>query len=193
MNNIEHGHLPRLNAAAYRGFSVVHWTMAIRDRKTGWLSALSHAQLREAIMHTAVKYYLLCPVYCLMPDHVHLMWMGMSVESDQLWAAKFFRKTATDVITPCEWQREAYDHVLREEERNRGAFAAVCHYVLQNPVKAGLVNDWSGYSFSGACLPGYPDVEPRRPDYWDVFWKLYVKRREMDDVRLNSEPKESAP
>src|SRR4051794_38755498 len=102
MNKIEHGHLPRLNAAVYRGFAVVHWAMTIRDRRNGWLNALSHARVREALLHTAVKYDLLCPVYCLMPDHVHLIWMGMSERADQLWAAEFFRKMAGEVIAPYE-------------------------------------------------------------------------------------------
>jgi REP element-mobilizing transposase RayT len=84
MNKIDHGHLPRLNAAAYRGFAVVHWAMTIRDRRTGWLNAVNHVRLREALLHTAVKYDLLCPVYCLMPDHVHLIWMGLNERSDQL-------------------------------------------------------------------------------------------------------------
>jgi hypothetical protein len=83
--------------------------------------------------------------------------------------------------------------VLREDERKRGAFAAVCHYVLQNPVKAQLADEWNSYSFSGACLPGYPDVDPRRPDYWDVFWKLYAKRREADDIVRSKKSAESAP
>ena len=34
------------------------------------------------------------------------------------------------------------------------------------------------WAFSGATLPGYPDVNPRREDFWDVFWKIYNQRFE---------------
>lgn len=35
------------------------------------------------------------------------------------------------------WQRESYDHVIRD----RAEFHRVVNYVLQNPVKAGLVKE----------------------------------------------------
>ena len=30
--------------------------------------------------------------YCLMPDHLHLVWMGLKLESDQLNGMAFLRK-----------------------------------------------------------------------------------------------------
>jgi len=35
------------------------------------------------------------------------------------------------------WEQESFDHVIRP-----GKFDATVRYVLNNPVKAGLVNDW---------------------------------------------------
>jgi putative transposase len=42
------------------------------------------------------------------------------------------------------WQRGFYDHVLRKEEDTR----AVAEYIINNPVRAGLVKTWRDYPFS---------------------------------------------
>jgi len=155
---------------------MVHWTMTIQDRHTGWLDAGRHAAFREALFHALVRYEMLCPAYCFMPDHVHLVWMGTDASTDQRLAVEFFRRQTNQLLAPFSWQKEPYDHVLREPEREHGAFSAVCHYILANPVRAGLVAKWEDYGFSGACLPGFPDVDPRRGDFWEVFWKVYAKQ-----------------
>jgi REP element-mobilizing transposase RayT len=41
------------------------------------------------------------------------------------------------------WERESFDHVVRD-----GKFFSVLRYVLNNPVKAGLVSDWREWRFS---------------------------------------------
>jgi REP element-mobilizing transposase RayT len=42
------------------------------------------------------------------------------------------------------WQEESFDHVLRSSE----ALDVKVDYVLQNPVRAGLVSDWQRYQWS---------------------------------------------
>lgn len=174
--NTTHGHLPRLAPEYYRGLAAVHWVMTIDDRRTGWLTPQFHAQCREALLHTMVRYSLLSPAYCLMPDHAHFVWMGVSQASDLALAAEFFRRQTNPLLAPVRWQKEPFDHVLREHECKRGALGSVCHYILENPVRKGLIEKWPDYPFLGAILPGYPDMDPRREDFWDVFWKIYNKR-----------------
>ena len=36
------------------------------------------------MLHAAAREGLFCPVYCLMPDHLHLVWMGLRLDTDQL-------------------------------------------------------------------------------------------------------------
>lgn len=169
-----HSHLPRLAPEYYRGLSVVHWTLALDDRATGWLSERFHLQFREIMLHVLTKYGLLCPAYCLMPDHVHLLWMGVAADADQRTAMKSFRTETTPLLRPFAWQRQPFDHVLREDERKRGAFTAVCQYVLENPLRKGLVERWQDYAFCGAMVPGYPSLDPQRGDYWELFWRVYA-------------------
>lgn len=130
-----------------------------------------------------------------MPDHLHLMLLGLAVVSDQLNAIKFLRLHLNRLLKgePLQklaalaraqprggwkFQPEAHDHVLREEERKQGAFASVCFYILANPIRAELVNKETEWRFCGAIVPSYPDLHPQVEDYWELFWSLYYKHRE---------------
>jgi hypothetical protein len=70
-------YLPRLAREHYQGDAVIHWTMPIALRNTGWLNERFHFQFREIMLHAAAREGLLCPTYCLMPDYIHLLWMGL--------------------------------------------------------------------------------------------------------------------
>src|SRR5439155_11464407 len=105
----------------------------------GWLDERFHTAFRELILHTAVREGLFCPTYCLMPDHLHLVWMGLRLDSDQLNGMAFLRTYLEPALAPAAFQPQAHDHVLRAEQRRKNAFAAACRYDLNNPVRAGLV------------------------------------------------------
>src|SRR5581483_6472166 len=131
-------YLPRLQHEFYQAAAVVHWTMPMAQRGIGWLNEIFHARFREIMLHAAVRENLFCPVYCLMPDHIHFIWMGLNKDSDQKTAIKFVREHLALALHPYRFQHQAHDHVLREEERKRNAFAKICFYILANPVRAGL-------------------------------------------------------
>ena len=84
--------LRRLDAENYRGFAYVHWTMGMQDRACGWLTTSHHAALRELLLHTCLRYHLACPIYCIMPDHAHFLWVGLDATSDQRLASAWFRR-----------------------------------------------------------------------------------------------------
>src|SRR5437667_12015037 len=85
-------HLPRLPRPYYQAFAVVHWTVTLETRATGWLDTLFHAHFRELLLHVGVREGLFCPAYVLMPDHMHLVWMGLKLASDQINGMRFLRK-----------------------------------------------------------------------------------------------------
>jgi len=172
--------LPRLLRHRYQGYAVVMWTLTMELRATGWLNEPFHSHFRELLLHTAVREKIWCPTYCLMPDHLHLVWMGMRRESDQLNAMRFLRRQLAPLLKPHQFQHQAYDHILREDERKRGAFARVCFYVLANPGRAKLVAEGGDWPFSGVVVPGYPTLHPMQEDFWEKFWKLYVAERESE-------------
>ncbi len=174
--------LPRLFRHHYQGHAAVMWTLTVEHRATGWLNEPFHARFRELMLHTAVREKVWCPTYCLMPDHLHLVWMGMRRESDQLNAMRFLRRQLAPVLEPHQFQHQSHDHVLREDERKRGAFARVCFYVLANPVRAKLMTKDENWPFSGVMVPGYPALHPMQEDFWEKFWKLYAAERENEPL-----------
>jgi REP element-mobilizing transposase RayT len=203
-NPDRHG-LPRLERSLYQAFAAVHWTMRIEPSTLGWLTESFHRDFRTVLLHACVREQLFCPAYCLMPDHLHLIWLGLSLQSNQLNGMRFLRtylnrmlegkpienrKSAVDSRPqpPMKWelQQQAFDHVLREEERKQNAFAKVCFYILANPVRAELAKHENDWSFGGAIIPGYPDLYPFQEDYWELFWKIYYKHREPGPVELQN-------
>jgi len=46
------------------------------------------------------------------------------------------------------WQKNFYDHILRRDED----VAKQVRYILENPVRKGLINNWKGYPFKGSTI-----------------------------------------
>jgi REP element-mobilizing transposase RayT len=159
--------------------------MTIHDRKTGWLALPLYYRFREILTHTAFRYGLTCPIYCCMPDHVHMLWAGFSPKCDQRNAARFFRQHFNSALQPLgvTLQKQAYDHVLRDNECQESAFEVVAEYLARNPERAGLVpvDGFRQYPYTGCLVPGYPDLSPWQEDYWERYWRLlsHLRRRAM--------------
>ena len=90
--------------------------------------------------------------YCIMPDHVHLLISA----SDKKGIVDFVRemKSLSSKIAwqhgyiGAIWQRSFYDHFLREDEDCR----TVTSYIVQNPVRKGIVENWREYPFAGSLI-----------------------------------------
>jgi len=167
--------LPRLPAQHYQGRAIVFWTYSVEKRQTGWLDEFFHFRFREVLLHAAIRHRLVVPAYCLMPDHLHWLGMGIGSHSDQRLASQFVRKHLREDLDPAGWQRQPHDHVLREEERKKGAVASTCSYIFENPLRRDLVEKPEEWAFSGCLVPGYPSLEWRKEGYWELFWRIYAR------------------
>ena len=176
-NKRRHDYLRRLAPEFYRGQAYVHWTLTMEERKTGWLIPIFYYKYREILTHAAFRYGLCCPIYCCMPDHIHLLWVGILHRCDQRIAMRYFRKQLRPVLEKLEteFQIQPYDHVLHEEERERTAFEEVAEYIAKNPERRGLVTQdgYAQYPYTGSLVPGYPELKPFEEGYWDRFWRIY--------------------
>ncbi len=165
--------LPRLGREFYQGRAFVMWSHTMAGRATGWLNEAFHLQFRELLVHTCHRHELATPVYVLMPDHVHLVWLGLRETSDQWLATAFLRQHLAPRFGSGRLQDRAHDHVLREDERERGIFEAACTYVCHNPERAALTAAWREWPYAGSVVPGYPDLDVRTAGFWPTFWKIY--------------------
>jgi len=171
-------YLPRLKREFYQADAVGFLTLPTHERRVGWLDERFHAVFREMMLHAASREGLLCPAYCLMPDHIHFVWMGLRHDTDQRNATKFLRAQLGPFLKPAKFQHQPHDHVLKPAERRRRAFTLACaDYVLLNPFKGKLVKKPSDWPYLGAMVAGYPRLHPYEDDYWPWFWKHYYTVR----------------
>ena len=175
-------YLKRLPRENYRGEAYVHWSLTIQNRRTDWLTPIFYYKFRELLTHTMFRYGITCPIYCCMPDHIHMMWTGLFDGTDQLNAMKYFRRQTNEVLRKIEheFQTQGYDNVLSEEERERTAFEDVCEYIARNPERKELVgpDEFRKYRFTDCLIPGAPEVHFADEQYWDTFWRIHssIKR-----------------
>jgi hypothetical protein len=117
--------------------------------------------------------------------------MGLSFRSDQRLAAAFLRQHLKHHLGTADLQDRPHDHVLRDRERAQGAFQSTCHYVRENPVRAGLCTQANEWRYTGAIVVGYPSLDHQADDFWTTFWKIYD--RLLDEPSAPSASPRSAP
>lgn len=93
--------------------------------------------------------------YCIIPDHLHIL---LSLNADynkglQNWVSAFKRYTSR-VINQSHgikslWQKNFYDHIVRKEE----SLLKVAKYIVNNPVRKGMVSIWEEYPHSRMVDP----------------------------------------
>jgi REP-associated tyrosine transposase len=88
--------------------------------------------------------------YCLMPDHVHLLAAMTSraslVSAIGSWKSRCYQERRESIAPERFWQRSFYDRALRDNEDLLDSAL----YVLNNPVRAGLVKDFHDYPLCGS-------------------------------------------
>lgn len=98
------------------------------------------------------RYRLIC--YCIMPNHIHFLLRPMpKAEMDYYSLAQINHSlkgyTAVKANKLLDrsgkfWQHESFDHFARNEAESQ----RIVSYILNNPVKAGLVKEWREWPFS---------------------------------------------
>jgi len=104
----------------------------------------------EQILRAARRFEFEVLAYCLMPDHVHLLVHGRSEGSDLHCFIKRAKQSSGQIYAcgarrPL-WQDSYHDRVVRPEEN----LSAIARYIIENPVRAGLVTSVLDYPFVGS-------------------------------------------
>lgn len=180
--------LPRLPREYYQADAAIFWTLTVFDRTKGWLTPSFHQRFRELMLHAATREGLLCPIYCLMPDHLHLVWMGLRRDTDQINGMAFLRSYLEPELSPAMFQPQPQDEVLREEQRKRNALTKVSFYIAANPSRAGLIAETATWPYTGCVVPGYPKLNPSGEDFWPKFWRIHGKLRQPDAGNITRPP-----
>lgn len=154
----------RLPEAAYYGQKSVAFTACTENRRRGLANASVVEALLPMLESAANTHGCLVPLYCFMPDHLHLVIRGMTDTSAPKRAAEAFKRDSGMWLAEnrpnLEWQKDFYDRILRYNE-----ISATVRYLALNPVRAGLTSDINAWPFTGSL--GYNLSEVLQDAFWE--------------------------
>jgi REP element-mobilizing transposase RayT len=88
--------------------------------------------------------------YCIMPNHIHILisFKENYKKNLKIWVSSFKRYSQKIVNEKFSikklWHVNFYDHIVRKSED----MANIAQYILQNPVRKKIVEEWHEYPFS---------------------------------------------
>ena len=132
--------------------------LAVQEKKTIDLSKPEISTIiAEALMFWEAK-KLENIAFCIMPNHVHWVFRLKEKDENDEWVYlqdimhSVKRQTSNEINKLAGrrgalWQKESFDTTSRDIEHKYNAVK----YTLNNPVKAGFVNDWQVWMGSWCC------------------------------------------
>ena len=141
-----------LEGFSYVGFHRYFLTFCTFERTCLFVTHHIVTLVADQILRAAREHGISVIAYCFMPDHLHLVVEGTAENSDlkafisraKQYGAFYYRQETGGRL----WQRYGYEHVIRDDERTED----VVRYVLENPVRAGLVQRIDEYPFIGSSV-----------------------------------------
>jgi REP-associated tyrosine transposase len=121
-----------------------------------YLAIQAVAEIVKITLHyqDSKEYKFIC--YCIMPNHVHLVFELLNENKGISKIMQSIKRiSARKVNTIIQrsgkfWQDESFDRLVRNEKE----LFNIIKYVLMNPVKAGLVDNWEKWRYT-YCHPNY--------------------------------------
>lgn len=124
-----------------------------------WLKRPDIAQLVADSIHFSEGRDYTLWAFCVMSNHIHLL-VTMLPDAPIVWRVLQNSKKYTAVqankrlgLSGRFWAEESYDHLVRDGQGDqKHEFERILGYILNNPVKAGLVRNWDDWDWS-YCHP----------------------------------------
>jgi putative transposase len=142
--------LPRSDA--YIGVNRYFVTINVRDRQPRFTDAQLVETCRIQIQSACDANAFRILADCYMPDHLHILLEGLSGASDLRKCIKLAKQRTSYAAIQLGlgqlWQSGYHDRILRQDED----FAGYADYIVQNPVRAGLVSSAADYPYTSRVL-----------------------------------------
>jgi len=152
---MEENHLPRRKNPRLRGFDyslpyVYFITICTFNRRKIFVNDQLNKTIIDCLIKEKDRSGVNLYVYCLMPDHLHLL---IQPEKQGVNVSNFVGSFKSKAYRLCKkfriegkiWQPRFYDHIVRKSED----LSEIVKYILNNPVRKNLVEKWSDYPYSG--------------------------------------------
>lgn len=143
--------VPRhLSTFNYIGFHRYFLTFCTFERRLLFLERSAIGLVRDQILRASETEAFAISAYCFMPDHLHLLVEGQREDSTALRFISLAKQLSgfhyRQKFGGPLWQRYGYERVLRNDEET----LAVARYVIENPLRGGLVSRIEDYPFVGS-------------------------------------------
>jgi len=144
--------LHRLSDEMYIGKKAVAFTVCIKDKQKLFVSDEIIGIFERKLIDSLQKYKCSAHVYLFMPDHLHLILEGNEDNSNVKMCIELFKQKTgywlSKNLSKFKWQKDYYDHVIRNDEDILNQI----RYILNNPVRATLVEGWKNYLYKGSTI-----------------------------------------
>jgi REP element-mobilizing transposase RayT len=154
----------RLDGVTYVGMQRYSLTMCAAFRRPLFNDVTLAAAAQTQILQVATAFAFAVGAYCIMPDHVHVLMLAQSDQSNLEQVMKQFKQVTgfayKHVHRKPLWQPGYYDRILRDDE----ATLDVARYILENPVRAGLAKRLGEWPFAGSGVYSWDQLR----DLWEL-------------------------
>ncbi|MCZ2267861.1 MAG: transposase [Ignavibacteriales bacterium] len=142
----------RLAAEIYIGERPIAFTLCLKGRVSYFTNESVFKYFEKVLLEELKHYNCSAFVYLFMPDHLHLVLAGNEPDSNIKKCLEMFKQKTGFYLSKSKanvsWQKDYYDHILRSEEN----LEIHLKYILNNPVRAGMVNYWKKYPYIGSTV-----------------------------------------
>lgn len=154
----------RLPDAAYHGRKGVSFTACEAARQPLLACDEVFGMLAKTLAEAAQRHGCSVPIFCLMPDHLHVLILGLSDASRPRLAMNRFKQKSGEWLAAhrpdLRWQKDFYDRIVRQKE----GYENVARYLALNPVRAGFAEDVYAWPYTGSI--GYELREIIEDAWW---------------------------
>ena len=160
----------RLPAENYIGRRRFFITLCCARKRKFFAQGSFARRIIEILRATAIQHKMAVYTYCLMPDHLHALVIGLDPSSNlQIFVMDFKRNATVEFQSSNSsslWQKKFYDCILRSNDSND----RVAAYIWMNPVRKGLCARPQDYRYSGSFASDWkPALDLTNP--WIPSWK----------------------
>ena len=134
--------LPNYNYAS--PWSVYHINIRSKDKREVFCSSGLNEKIVGVLKRSVDIYGYHLLSYCLMPNHLHVLIQAGRSPKNLGDFVRGFKTYCSRIAKQRLWQRGFFERILRKEK----SLAEVARYILNNPVRKGLVEDSEGYRWS---------------------------------------------
>ena len=147
-----------LRSFDYTGFHRYSLTFCTDSKRRLFCEEAAVRLVLAQISRASVERQFSVIAYCFMPDHLHLLVHGESESANckafislaKQYSGYYYKREFGRTL----WQRYGYERTLRKEDQT----VVMARYILENPVRAKLVQSVRDYPFVGSLICELSDL-----------------------------------